>query len=114
MGQRILQQPTAVVREQPFSMLLEGDQLFKNLDHDDGQILIHGIIDGYLKGNQGIELFDYKTDYLLPHDNQRLAEIVDRYQGQVNLYAAALRQMTGLPVSHRYLYLVKTGTLYEL
>ncbi len=113
-GRRVLQQPAAVVREQPFSMLLEGDQLFKNLDHDDGPILIHGIIDGYLKGDQGIELFDYKTDYLLPHDDQRLAEIVDRYQGQVNLYAAALRQMTGLPVSHRYLYLVKTGTLYEL
>lgn len=114
LGQRILQRPRDLEREQPFSMLMDGDQLFKNLTNDDGQILIHGIIDGYLKEANGLELFDYKTDYLQPNDEQRLAEIVDRYQGQVNLYAAALQQMTGQPVNHRYLYLVKTGTLYEL
>ncbi|WP_295729058.1 helicase-exonuclease AddAB subunit AddA [uncultured Limosilactobacillus sp.] len=114
LGQRILNHPMDLAREKPFSMLMDGDQLFKNLTNDDGQILIHGIIDGYLKEENGLELFDYKTDYLQPNDEHRLAEIVDRYQGQVNLYAAALQQMTGQPVRHRYLYLVKIGTLYEL
>ena len=95
-------------------MLMDGHQLFKNLTADDGEILIHGIIDGYLQGADGLELFDYKTDYLRSGDQKRLDEIIDRYQGQVNLYAAALKQMTGQPVAHRYLYLVKTGELYEL
>lgn len=114
LGQRILQAPDQLSREKPFSMLMNGDQLFQNLTNDDGQILIHGIIDGYLREQDGLELFDYKTDYLRPGDEERRQEIVDRYQGQVNLYAAALRQMTGQPVIHRYLYLVKTGDLYEL
>ena len=114
LGQRILQDPQALEREKPFSMLMDGHQLFKNLTADDGEILIHGIIDGYLQGADGLELFDYKTDYLRSGDQKRLDEIIDRYQGQVNLYAAALKQMTGQPVAHRYLYLVKTGELYEL
>ena len=114
LGQRILQNPAKLAREKPFSMLMNGDQLFTNLTDDDGQILIHGIIDGYLNGDGGLELFDYKTDYLQAGDQERLAEIVDRYQGQVNLYAAALQQMTGEQVTHRYLYLVKTGELHEL
>lgn len=114
LGQRILQQPDKLSRERPFSMLMDAHQLFNDLSTDDGQILIHGIIDGYLQGPQGIELFDYKTDFLLPGDEKRTAEIVDRYRGQVNLYAAALQQMTGQQVTHRYLYLVRSADLYEL
>lgn len=114
LGQRILKQPAQLSREQPFSMLMDASQLFNDLSEDDGQILIHGIIDGYLKGSAGLELFDYKTDYLQPGDQQRVTQIVDRYQGQVNLYAAALEQMTGQKVTHRYLYLVKSGDLHEL
>ena len=114
LGQRILQDPHALAREKPFSMLMDGHQLFNNLTNDDGQILIHGIIDGYLQEEQGLEIFDYKTDYLRPGDQDRKNEIIDRYQGQVNLYAAALKQMTRQPVTHRYLYLVRTGELCEL
>ncbi|WP_251546011.1 helicase-exonuclease AddAB subunit AddA [Limosilactobacillus caecicola] len=114
LGQRILQAPGQLAREKPFSMLMDGHQLFNDLTPDDGQILIHGIIDGYFRGADGLELFDYKTDYLKPGDEERLTEIVDRYRGQVNLYAAALQQMTSETVTHRYLYLVRTGDLYEL
>lgn len=114
LGQRILQDTHALAREKPFSMLMDGHQLFNNLTNDDGQILIHGIIDGYLQEEQGLEIFDYKTDYLRPGDQDRKNEIIDRYQGQVNLYVAALKQMTRQPVTHRYLYLVRTGELCEL
>lgn len=114
LGQRILKRPTQLNREKPFSMLMDAHQLFNDLATDDGQILVHGIIDGYFKEQDGIELFDYKTDYLKAGDTKRLNAIVDRYRGQVNLYAAALRQMTGQKITHRYLYLVRSRDLYEL
>lgn len=115
LGQQILQDPQSLVREKPFSMLIDGHQLFKQLDKDDGQILIHGIIDGYLETAQGLELFDYKTDYIKSaEDKSRIDEIVNQYQGQVNLYATALQQMTGKKVNNRYLYLVRIGQLVRL
>lgn len=114
LGQKILSEPDNLRREKPFSMLINAGDLFNELNNDDGQILIHGIIDGYLVTDKGIDLFDYKTDHLRSGDDKSKQQIINKYQGQVNLYAAALRQMTGQPVNHRYLYLVKTGELCEI
>ena len=112
LGQRLLSAPHQVAREQPFSMLLSGDALFTNLAPGDGELLIHGIIDGYLESAAGIELFDYKTDRVAPGGEQA---IIDRYQGQVNLYRQALNQMKApKTVTHAYLYLVGIGELCEV
>ena len=111
LGQQILAHPRQVRREQPFSMLLNGSDLFTNLQADDGELLIHGIIDGYLTTPAGIELFDYKTDEIDAGDP---TPVIERYRGQLNLYAAALHQMTGQPVLHQYLYLVRIGELVEV
>lgn len=111
LGQQILANPTAVEREKPFSMLLNGHDLFKNLNAEDGELLIHGIIDGYLMTSKGIIIFDYKTDELKAKGIQG---IKDQYQGQVHLYADALHQMTGLPILKQYLYLVRIGELVEV
>jgi ATP-dependent exoDNAse (exonuclease V) beta subunit (contains helicase and exonuclease domains) len=57
-------------------------------------------------------LFDYKTDHVNSRDQQAgVAKLVDRYAGQVNLYALALQQMTGQPILHQYLYLLEIGKL---
>ena len=47
-------------------MLINAAQLFKNLadEKEDAPVLIHGIIDGYFVGDDGLELFDYKTDHV--------------------------------------------------
>lgn len=111
LGQQILANPTAVEREKPFSMLLNGHDLFKNLNTEDGELLIHGIIDGYLMTSKGIIIFDYKTDELKAKGIQG---IKDQYQGQVHLYTDALHQMTGLPILKQYLYLVRIGELVEV
>lgn len=114
LGQRLLANPNQVHREAPFSLLETAGDIFTALEADDGELLVHGIIDGYLETPDGIELFDYKTDGVAAGDAGRVQEIVNHYTGQLNLYARALTAMTGQPVIHRYLYLVKIGELKEL
>lgn len=110
-GQKILKHPTNYHREVPFSMIMNGHELFKGVDvNDDERILIHGIIDGYLKTDKGIILVDYKTDHL--NKNYRdfdLARIKDRYRGQLELYKEALNLMEGIPVVQMGLYLLELG-----
>lgn len=116
LGKLILTQPKRLKREVPFSMLLNSNQLFAQLNDPTERILIHGIIDGYLELEDGVCLFDYKTDQINP-DNERQIEvekIVQRYRGQVNLYAQALQQMTNKPVKHKYLYLLAANQLVEI
>lgn len=114
LGQQILKHPDNLYREQPFSMLKDGHDLFSGLKEDDGPILIHGIIDGYLVGEKGITLFDYKTDRLKPGDKTRLAKLVNEYAGQIELYTEALNSQNKIPVTKRYLYFVQTGDLHAL
>lgn len=111
-GQQILAHPDQVHREVPFSLLMPAKSLFQDFTEADSQVLVHGIVDGYLQTADGITLFDYKTDHVNAQAvDQSTAKIIDRYSGQVNLYAAALTQMTGQPVTDQYLYLLTTGDL---
>lgn len=116
LGQSILMHPEWLKREVPFSMLLNGAQLFAEINDPDEKVLIHGIIDGYLELDDEISLFDYKTDQLRDDGDRQasIAQIVDRYRGQVNLYAQALEQMTHKPVRHKYLYLLAANELVEI
>ncbi|WP_338209773.1 helicase-exonuclease AddAB subunit AddA [Lactiplantibacillus paraxiangfangensis] len=100
LGQTILADTTKVHREVPFSLLLPARQLFDELDeHEHAKVLIHGIIDGYLETADGLILFDYKTDHV-----KQPQDLLTRYAGQVELYAAALRSMYQRPVVQQYLY----------
>ncbi|HIX35340.1 MAG TPA: helicase-exonuclease AddAB subunit AddA [Candidatus Limosilactobacillus merdigallinarum] len=114
LGRRILEDPRQLYREHPFSMLMDGKDIFSGLAKTDGPVLIHGIIDGYLVEKDGITLFDYKTDHLRLNDQSGFSRLVKKYAGQVNLYARALVSQTGMPVTKRCLYFVQTGQLYEL
>ena len=119
-GQLVLQQAGQVHREAPFSMLLAADQLFRGLRNDDGNVLIHGIIDGYLTTNEGTYLFDYKTDRMhRGESNEEFQQrMINAYGGQLRLYEEALRQIindgqsrngkTQSQPIHKFLYLVQT------
>ena len=52
-------------------------------------------------------LVDYKTD----RDAQGA---IERHRGQLALYTDALKVITGVPVSGRILYLVRTGIGYSI
>lgn len=112
LGQQILAHPDQVHREVPFSLLMPAKSLFADFREQESQVLVHGIVDGYLTTADGIILFDYKTDHVAT-DRQAasVAKLTDKYSGQLNLYAAALGQMTGQPVLAQYLYLLAIGEL---
>ena len=110
LGRLLQAKPQQVHREVPFSMLLPADRLFEGMKDDPGEdVLIHGIIDGYVSDTDGVTLFDYKTDH--EPDPEVL---VARYRGQLNLYAQALTRLQTMPVNHRYLVLLRTGTIVDL
>lgn len=56
-GDFVIKNADYLHREEPFAMLLPADQLFKDYQNQD-EILIHGIIDGYLE-------FDDKIFYMI-------------------------------------------------
>lgn len=104
-GKLVLAHPEKTFREAPFSLLMKAKDVFKDFQKDDDQpILIHGIIDGYVITDQDVYLFDYKTDRITPKTT--VLDIVDRYRGQLTLYALALAKILGRPVTHKYLYLL--------
>jgi len=115
LGQKILATPDQLQREVPFSLLMPARSLFRDFKELDSQVLVHGIVDGYLLTPAGVILFDYKTDHVNPRDIAKSeTKLLERYGGQVNLYATALKQMTGLPVIAQYLYLLATGDLVSV
>ena len=56
--------PKNLKREVDFSSLLSAKTLFKKFSDPNAKILVHGTIDGYFVTNNGIILFDYKTDHV--------------------------------------------------
>ena len=79
---------------------------------DEKNIIIQGIIDAfYLKkdenGKDYIVLVDYKTDAMSKEsvDKPKLIKtLADRYKLQLDIYADALKELTGLEVKEKYLY----------
>lgn len=104
-GQQILQNPTAYHREEPFAMVMNAHEPFARIQAKDNyQVLIHGIIDGYLETQQGVILVDYKTDHVTP---KNINKIIQKYSGQLKLYAEALNIMKPVPVVQMGLYLLE-------
>lgn len=80
LGQILQKNADKIVKEAPFSMLRK-DKLAKE------NYVIRGICDGFVKFDDKIILFDYKTDRFTGN----IEEIKARYQIQMELYAEALQ-----------------------
>ncbi len=79
------------------------------------KILVHGTIDGYYVTENGIILFDYKTDHVNPNKlDQSIADLKNKYQGQLRLYQRALEQATGQKVLKKYLILLSCQQIVEV
>lgn len=116
LGRLLINEPTNVTREQPFSMLLEAKLLIKDYpSNTKDELLIHGMIDGYVTQPMGTILYDYKTDFVLdPTDATEIMQVVDRYTGQMNLYKQALEQASGKPVIQVLLVLLTAGLIIDM
>lgn len=111
LGQLLLANPDAVERETPFSMLIPARDIFAGMENEQQDILVHGIIDAYLNLPDQLVLLDYKTDRV---PAQGPAPIVERYRGQLRLYAQALQSMLNRPVDSMSLVLLASGEVVAL
>lgn len=115
LGKQLIQHHQTVRREQPFSMLIEAEELIQNYpETTQDDLLIHGIIDGYIELDNQCILYDYKTDHVKGTSPQAISEIVERYRGQMNLYRRALQEATHKEVSHVYLILLNGGVIIDM
>lgn len=109
-GRFLIQNVDHLHREEPFAMLLPADQLFNEYQNQD-EILIHGIIDGYLEFDDKIFLYDLKTDRYTIEREQLL---INRYRGQLNLYKDALEKAKQKPVEAAYLIFLQGNQVIDL
>ncbi|WP_207695110.1 helicase-exonuclease AddAB, AddA subunit [Enterococcus sp. DIV0212c] len=116
LGQQLLANPAYVVREQPFSMLLRAEELIKDYPKKtEDDLLIHGMIDGYIENEEFCTLYDYKTDFVQDTENSlEIEKIIRRYRGQLNLYRKALAQATNKSVDHVFLVLLSAGIIIDM
>ncbi|GFH40494.1 helicase-exonuclease AddAB subunit AddA [Lactococcus insecticola] len=96
-GQMMVENAADMTREAPFSML-------KTDEVSGEQYVIRGIIDGYLKRDDKLILFDYKTDHFT--DLTAISEIKVRYETQMALYAESLSKAFSTDTVDKYLILL--------
>lgn len=99
LGQEILKNQDKLYREQPFSML-------KRDDKSQEDFVVRGILDGYLLYEDKIVLFDYKTDYY-----EYPSQLIERYRGQLSLYAEALSRSYQIDRIEKHLILLGKDTV---
>lgn len=115
LGKELIKHKELVKREQPFSMLLPANQVFKDYSNEEDELLVHGIVDGYIEFPTHIQLYDFKTDYILDSESQvAIDSIVQKYRGQLNLYQQALSESLEKPVSDVFLVLLRAKKIINL
>ncbi|WP_271328100.1 helicase-exonuclease AddAB subunit AddA [Lactococcus muris] len=96
-GKVLVDNVERTIKEAPFSML-KTDEVAQE------QYIVRGICDGFIKFEDKIILFDYKTDYF--RSNDQISEIKKNYEVQMELYADALRKAYGVNQVDKYLILL--------
>ena len=85
-------------REQHFMVGIPAGRLDPSRTTGELQLL-QGIIDAYIEDTDHIVLIDYKTDHASQDE-----ELIRHYRVQLELYADALTQLTGKPVTEKIIY----------
>ena len=99
---------TRVKREYSFSMLVPANTIFEDGEYSaEDEILIQGVVDFHAVTDDGIILYDFKTDFVETPDDE-LARAAE-YQPQMDIYAKALQTIYGLPVKEKAIIFLRTG-----
>ena len=94
-------------RERPFNLQME---------MDGENVIVQGIIDCSFEEEDGLVLFDYKTNWIdrekpFEQEADRLRQM---YRQQIAIYCRALAKTYGKPVKEAYLYLFGAGCGIEM
>ncbi len=113
---RRMENADALVREMPFLISLTPGTLRKLVPGyrlpeeatEEEEILLQGIIDAAFRENRAWVIADYKTDRSFPEKS------LAAYARQLDLYAYALRQITGSDVKEKLLYQARKGRVLNV
>jgi ATP-dependent helicase/nuclease subunit A len=81
---------------------LHREQPFVYIDDDIPEQLVQGVIDMYFEEGGELVIVDYKTDRVSRKDGAKVLK--ERYSVQLDYYAKALGQITGLDVKEKVIY----------
>ncbi len=96
-------------------MLLSADEVFQDYPNQEDELLIHGIVDGYLEEKDHLHIYDFKTDFILhPDDPAEIDAIVQKYQGQLRLYQQAMTEALNKPVENVFLILLRVKRIINI
>ena len=87
---------------------LKREQPFVYIDDESIGQLVQGVIDMYFEEDGGLVIVDYKTDRVSRKDGKDV--LIKRYSIQLDYYAKALSQITGMPVKEKIIYSFALGT----
>ena len=98
-------------REQPFMIGIPANEVYSEKSDSEELIMIQGIIDAFFYEGDDIVLVDYKTDFVMKGQEEKLAE---RYKTQLDYYARALESVTGKRVREKLIYSFSLGKIIEM
>jgi ATP-dependent helicase/nuclease subunit A len=88
-----------------------GDGLLPGLDGE--TVLIQGVVDCLFFADGKQYLLDYKSDKVLEHRGG-VEALAESYRFQLDLYAKAIEDITGVPVDEKWLYFIDSGDVIKL
>ncbi len=113
LGKRLRARAGDVRREVAFVSRIDPadyDPLVKARDNRD-VLLVRGMIDTLLCGNEGLEIVDYKTDAV---EAAAAAARAESYRPQIDNYASAIQGIYRRPVSKRWLVFLHARCIIDL
>ncbi len=107
-GKRMIQADLCgrLYREKQFVIGITADNVKPEYSKNE-RVLVQGIVDAYFEEDGELVIVDYKTDNI-----KSLKDLFARYETQLNYYAMALEQITGMKVKEKILYSVKKDKEY--
>jgi ATP-dependent helicase/nuclease subunit A len=102
------------LRSEFFSRVQESDAgLFKERSFfiPAGNFIINGLVDQVFVGESGIEVVDFKTNWITPEEVEKVGS---NYRVQLRLYAWAMAREFGLPAVSSQAYFLIPNVLYAL
>lgn len=106
LGKELASLPTGqTMREHPFTILVPANRLYGEEAGED-DVLIQGIVDLFTVGEDGIRIYDYKTDWVTTEEEAAHAET---YRPQISLYADALSAIYQKPVLKKTIVFLRSA-----
>lgn len=99
-----------VEREFKFSVLVDAGKYF-SVPAGCGEIMLQGVVDCIVFGDDGLTVIDYKTDRITPDEVPNRSEF---YRPQLEAYSTALEEIYEKPVVRKLVYYFETNTYYDL